>query len=98
MKKESYIVGIVLFMLIFFGAFQLGFTEDEGYKVISTKDLKKRMESENKPLLVFALSPLEFSHQHIAGSTCIPLELMKNYYEMPENLGSPIVFYCYGPA
>jgi hypothetical protein len=71
---------------------------EEGYKIISTPAMNKWMSSEEKPLLVFALSPIEFSKEHIPESICLPLELMKNYYKMPEDQNTPIVFYCHGPG
>jgi len=70
----------------------------ETYKEIATLELNKWIASDNKPLLAFAVSPLEFASEHIPGSTCIPYELVKNYYNMPEKLSAPIVFYCHGPG
>ncbi len=69
-----------------------------GYKIIATAELKEWLDQPDKPLLAFALSPIEFSTGHIPGSNCIPLELMDNYYKMPDELGTAIVFYCKEPG
>ena len=73
-------------------------TESDGWKLIDTHQVKKMMAAQEKPLLAFTLSPIEFAIEHIPGSTCIPFELIGNYYEMPENTGDPIIFYCHGPG
>ena len=73
-------------------------TASDGWKLIDTHQVKKMMAAQEKPLLAFTLSPIEFAIEHIPGSTCIPFELIGNYYEMPENTGDPIIFYCHGPG
>ena len=70
----------------------------QDYVTISTKTLKKMLQGEPKPLLAMTLSPIEFSMAHIPGSNCLPLELIANYYRMPEDPNHPIVFYCHGPG
>jgi rhodanese-related sulfurtransferase len=54
--------------------------------------------SEPKPLLVFSLSNIEYGLSHIPGSVCIPFEIQKDSPDMPEDLKTPIVFYCKGPG
>ncbi|KPJ78432.1 MAG: hypothetical protein AMJ54_03555 [Deltaproteobacteria bacterium SG8_13] len=72
--------------------------DPQGYEIIDTQQVKQMMGAEDKPLLAFTLSPIEFAIEHIPGSTCIPFELIGNYYEMPEDSADPIVFYCHGPG
>ena len=71
---------------------------DEGYQIISTAELHQWLDSKEKPVLAFSLSPLEFSNEHISGSYCIPFEIMQNYYNMPEDKQRAMVFYCIGPG
>lgn len=68
------------------------------YKTINTAQLQQMLDSPNKPLLAFALSPIEYGAGFIPGSRCIPYELVKNFYGMPKNYDTPIVFYCHGPG
>ena len=97
MKKQLLsLITVVVALLISAGA---GFcAEPHGWKLIETRQVKKMMAAKEKPLLAFTLSPIEFAIEHIPGSTCIPFELIGNYYEMPEEMGDPIIFYCHGPG
>jgi rhodanese-related sulfurtransferase len=70
---------------------------NEGYKEINTVELKKWMDAEDRPILINSLSPVEFGESHIAGSICIPIELMKVSQLMPLDRKGPMVYYCYGP-
>ena len=97
MKKNPliFLIGMIALLL----SVGTGFcTEPDGYVVVDTAEVKKMMGASKKPLLAFTLSPIEFAIEHIPGSTCIPYELIGNYYEMPEDAVDPIVFYCHGPG
>jgi len=67
-------------------------------QVISTQQLKKWLESSQKPVLVYTLSQVEFYEQRIPGSVCIPTEEMQNARELPQERDTPMVFYCHGPG
>jgi len=73
-------------------------TAQADYRTINTAQLKQMLASPNKPLMAFALSPIEYGAGFIPGSNCIPYELVKNFYGMPEKYDAPIVFYCHGPG
>lgn len=87
---------LTLLILVFVSAGNV--SGEEGYKIIDTQELNKRMKSSNKPVLAFTLSPIEFSIEHIPGSRCVPFELIRNYYDLPEDPNTMIVFYCHGPG
>ena len=92
------IVQSVLCLIVFLGYSNTSVRGDEGYQIISTEELHQWFDSEEKPMLAFSLSPLEFSNEHISGSYCIPFEIMPHYYNMPEDPHTAIVFYCLGPG
>jgi len=73
-------------------------TAQAAYRTINTVQLTKMLDSPQKPLLAFALSPIEFGAGHIPGSDCVPYELVHHYYGMPKNYDAPVVFYCHGPG
>jgi rhodanese-related sulfurtransferase len=73
-------------------------TAQEPYQVITTPQLKQWLTSNQKPLLVYSLSLVEFYEQRIPGSVCIPAEEMQNSRTLPPNLDQPMVFYCLGPG
>ena len=87
------------FVVIVTGLLVLGglTTAQAAYKTINTTQLTQMLASSDKPLLAFALSPIEYGAGFITGSKCIPYELVKNFYGMPKDYDSPIVFYCHGP-
>ena len=97
MKNSPLALSVVTVSLLVFGAAGLC-AEPEGFAIIDTAQVKKMMGTADKPLLAFTLSPIEFAIEHIPGSTCIPYELIGNYYLMPEYTDEPIVFYCHGPG
>lgn len=88
------------FVAIMAGLLVLGglTTVQAAYKTINTTQLTQMLASPNKPLTAFALSPIEYGAGFIPGSKCIPFELVKNFYGMPKDYDSPIVFYCHGPG
>jgi hypothetical protein len=70
----------------------------EPFQLITTPQLKQWLASNQKPLLVYSLSLVEFYEQRIPGSVCIPAEEMQNSRELPQKLDQPMVFYCLGPG
>jgi len=82
-------------ILLFFSASAA--SSGESYKEIKTLELKKWMESDDKPVLINSLSPIEFGESYIPGSICIPMELMRISQQMPTDLNTPTVYYCYDP-
>lgn len=81
-----------------FAAAALNAYAEEGYSIISTEELAKRMNTEPKPLLIYSLSHIEFLEARIPGSTCIPAETMDVSAKMPANRNAPLIFYCHGPG
>jgi hypothetical protein len=70
----------------------------EPLQVITTPQLKQWLASNQKPLLVYSLSRVEFYEQRIPGSVCIPAEEMQNSHDLPPKFDQPMVFYCLGPG
>ena len=87
------------FVVLVTGLWVLGglTTAQAAYTTINTTQLTEMLASPDKPLLAFALSPIEYGAGFIPGSRCIPYELVKNYFGMPKEYDAPIVFYCHGP-
>ena len=67
-------------------------------QIITTPELKKWLDADQKPFLVYTLSQVEFFEERIPGSVCIPTEQMKSSRELPQNTDRPMVFYCKGPG
>jgi len=67
-------------------------------QIITTPELKKWLEADQKPFLVYTLSQVEFYEERMPGSVCIPTEQMKTSRELPPSMDTPIVFYCKGPG
>lgn len=67
-------------------------------QTITTPELKKWLDTDQKPFLVYTLSPVEFYEERIPGSVCIPTEQMQSSRELPKNTDAPLVFYCKGPG
>jgi len=67
-------------------------------QIITTPELKKWLDADQKPFLVYTLSQVEFYEERIPGSVCIPTEQMKSSRELPQKMDIPIVFYCLGPG
>ena len=70
----------------------------DGYRIIKTDELKKKLKSAAPPTLVFSLSHMEYDEQRIPGSICIPMEMMTTSADMPADKAQPLVFYCKGPG
>lgn len=97
MRKVYRFMVICTFLFVWVGWADIVFG-GEGYKEITTLELKKWLESDDKPLIINSLSPIEFGEGYIPGSISIPMELMEVSESMPEDLKEPIVTYCYGPG
>jgi len=100
MRKSNLIYGTVLLIgvLVLPGCFVTAAGAQEDFKIISTGDLERWLESPQKPLLVFSLSEVEFLEERIPSSICIPMELMDQSSQLPAGLDDPVVFYCKGPG
>ena len=61
--------------------------------VISTNDLKAKIDAQENFLLINALSDIEFGMEHIPGSVNIPVGEIKTTDKLPVNKDTLIVFY-----
>jgi len=68
------------------------------FQTITTPELKTWLKADQKPVLVYTLSQVEFFEERIPGSVCIPTEQIKTSPALPKNMNTPIVFYCKGPG
>ena len=60
---------------------------------ISTAELKSKLDSQEKFLLVNTLSDIEFRVEHIPGSINIPVGQVKTTDKLPQDKETLIVFY-----
>jgi rhodanese-related sulfurtransferase len=63
------------------------------FQVISTSELKGKLDAKEKFLLVNALSDIEFNLEHIPGSVNIPVGEIKTTDKLPKDKETLIVFY-----
>jgi|GEM_PF-2952079 len=84
--------------LVLFAASALPIPAAEDIRIIQTPELKKWLAADQKPILVYTLSRVEFFEKRIPGSVCIPYEQMTRSKELPQNMDTPMVFYCHGPG
>ncbi len=71
-------------------------TAGSGFKTITTAELKKMLDSAQKPTLVYSLSPIHYQVGHIPGSINIPYTKMEGSSLLPPDKNTPLVFYCLG--
>lgn len=69
---------------------------EERVRVITAPELARWLKSPQPPLLIDALSRIEFSIQHIPGSINIPASEVATTTQLPRRLDAPMVFYCMG--
>jgi hypothetical protein len=63
------------------------------FTAISTADLKNKLDTKEKLLLVNSLSDIEFGLEHIPGSVNIPVGEMQTTDKLPADKGTLLVFY-----
>lgn len=63
------------------------------FPIISTEELKAKLDAKEKLLLVFPLSDIEFNQGHISGSINIPLPYIKTPGNLPQDKEALIVMY-----
>ena len=96
MKRLAAIAVAVL--LFGTGAPRSALTAEEGYKIVTTDELKAMTDRGEDFLLINALSPLEFTQTKIEGSVNIPYgKLLAGEASLPESKEKTLVFYCLGP-
>lgn len=64
---------------------------------ITAQELKSKMNSGEKLLLINPLSYIEYQAKHIPGSVHIPLSNMLITGKLPKNKNVLIITYCLGP-
>ncbi len=69
--------------------------EQEGYGHLTAPEVKSMTEN-GKTVLVHVLTPIEFDMQHIPGSINIPIVEMETSDDLPQDLHTPLIFYCMG--
>lgn len=91
MKKRIFLwPGLLIIVLL------LAFTHSicaADYPDISTPELKNKLDSKEKFLLVNALSDIEFRVEHIPGSINIPAGEINTTDKLPQDKETLIVFY-----
>ncbi|MDX1672950.1 MAG: rhodanese-like domain-containing protein [Balneolaceae bacterium] len=69
-------------------------TEVETLRRISAQDLKKRLQSDNRPVLINALSRDAYRAKRIPGSISIPTEDIEMIENIVPDKNQDIVVYC----
>jgi rhodanese-related sulfurtransferase len=68
------------------------------FPIISTDELKRRLDAKEDFVLANALSPIEHAEESILGSVNVPYSgLRDGKAKLPTDKAKPIVFYCKGP-
>jgi rhodanese-related sulfurtransferase len=68
------------------------------FPVISTDELKRRLDAKEDLVLANALSGIEHAEEHILGSVNVPYSgLRDGKVKLPADKAKAIVFYCKGP-
>ena len=91
-------IAVTLSVLVLVGALSKTALAGEGYQIITTDELKNRLNASPTITLIYSLSYIEFLEQRIPGSIGIPMELMANSVDMPADKNQAIAFYCKGPG
>lgn len=68
-----------------------------GFPVISAQDLKSKLDSGEKLLLINPLSDIEYGQGHVPGSVNIPMQAISTTDKLPSDKDTLIVTYCLGP-
>lgn len=90
MKKK---IGLIFFSLVFL------FTNAsaQNYKNITADELKKKLDSKTKMVLVDARTAMEYAQGHIPMSISIPPDKLTAIADMlPKTKNILLVFYCRG--
>ena len=67
----------------------------ETFKEITAPEVKDMIE-EGNVVVVHVLSEIEYGIQHVPGSINILIVNMKTTNKLPQNMETPLVFYCMG--
>ena len=97
-KRLLRFLGALAAVVFVFAASPLIANAAEGYKLISTEEVAKMLDTEPRPVLIFSLSQIEYLEARIAGSLCIPTERMEGNPMLPANRSATLIFYCKGPG
>ncbi len=85
----SWLSVVIIVSLLSFASFSWA----ADFQVISTADLKSKLDAKEKLLLVNALSDIEFSLEHIPRSVNIPVGEIQTTDKLPADKEMLIVFY-----
>lgn len=67
------------------------------FKDLTAQEVKAKLDSGEKFLLLNPLSDIEFNEGHIPGSVNIPFHLLQKSDQLPADKSFPVVSYCLGP-
>jgi rhodanese-related sulfurtransferase len=97
MIKNKIVIIWMAVILMFFALSVTAYAE-EAFSIISTIDLKAKIDSGTNLLLLNPLSDIEFADSHLPNSVNIPLHTIKNSDKLPKDKNTLVVTYCLGPA
>jgi rhodanese-related sulfurtransferase len=87
---------VVLWMFVAFAWMLVQNAQAMDFPEISATELKSKMESGEKLLLINPLSDIEFSTKYIPGSVNIPLQYLLISKKLPKDKKHLIITYCLG--
>lgn len=91
---------LLRYLIVFLSAslifVSMGYCEEKAvFKDITAPEVKHMLD--NGIAKVYnVLSRIEYEMQHITGSSNIPVSKMRTTDKLPEDKGTPVVFYCMG--
>ena len=95
MKYRSYFIAVS--MLVLFLVVLVSPLSSAEIPVISTQDLKSKMDSGESIFLLNPLADLIYNEGFIPGSVNIPMNKLKTTDKLPADKGMLVVSYCLGP-
>jgi len=96
-KKFLLVITIALTAHMVIAALPISQTRADTITEVTTSELQTMLDFGKELMLVNTLSPLEFNDAAIPGSVNMPFEyLREGRSTLPEDLATPILFYCQG--
>ena len=95
MNRKNFIGTAVLLVIFCFVLITAGWAGQ--FPVITSKELKAKLDTGEKILLLNPLSDIEFNEGHIPGSVNIPIQEIATTGKLPQDKDTLIITYCLGP-
>ena len=91
-------IGLLLIALTINSAPVLASEFEAGITLVTTAEVKGKLDAGEEMLLINTLSPIEFRDKTIPGSVAMPYEHLRDgKISLPAKKDAMLVFYCKGP-